>query len=173
MIKGGFLSYVTWLVCFALSADTCSSSEGVAGIDSFSDADVSIESPSHSDIYSYLDTVGAPLVFIDGEEPFVDDDHSYLNTVDWQLRQLLDLSTSKVITKANSIADLIEIRYYCDDRALGEEPDKHQPEDGKLEVSVDTDCATIFSVHLKAIGDDATVEYRYEIDIALLNSFGI
>ncbi|MCC5913044.1 MAG: hypothetical protein JJU46_01605 [Balneolaceae bacterium] len=172
MIKGGILSSVAWFVCFALSSATCSSSEN-GFVSNETDESEFYGSTLQPEFFSNIDSIDVPIVHIKGEEPYPDEDHAYLNTVDWQLRQPLDLSVSKVVTKAKSVANRIEVRYFCGDLALGDNPEEHQPTDGEIEFSVDTECETKFSAHLLAFGDDATVEYIYTIDIGLLNSLGI
>jgi len=99
--------------------------------------------------------------------PSTEPEHDYLNNVDWELRQPLDLSTSTVITTANSTADRVHFIYYCDDT---EQMRTAIPAEGTVSDSIDWACDSIITAKMIAVGTDTTVEYTYQIDLTFLNT---
>jgi hypothetical protein len=95
--------------------------------------------------------------------------HTYLNTVDWELRQPLDFSTATVTTTANSTADSIQFRYFCNGT---ESETTATPSNGTVKKVVEIECDNVLTVEMTAIGSDESIEYVFEIDIAFLNSLG-
>ena len=95
--------------------------------------------------------------------------HSYLNTVDWELRQPLDFSTASITTTANSTADRVHFRYICNDTELERTV---TPGNGLIKNVVQINCDNVLTVEITAFGSDEIIEYVFEIDIAFLNSLG-
>lgn len=99
--------------------------------------------------------------------PSTEPDHDYLNNVDWELRQPLDLSTATIITTANSTADRVHFIYNCDDN---EQKTTAIPAEGMVSDSIDWACDSIITTKMIAVGTDTTVEYSYQIDLTFLNT---
>lgn len=95
-------------------------------------------------------------------------EHGYLNNVDWELRQPLDLSTATIITTANSTADRVHFIYSCGDS--DEKKSTAIPAEGTVSDSIDWDCDNVLTTQMIAVGTDTTIEYSYQIDLAFLNT---
>lgn len=96
-------------------------------------------------------------------------DHNYLNSVNWEVRQPLDMSRSRITTTAKSTADRILINYTCNGM---EKATTLIPEDGSVIDVIDWECNDEMTAQMVAVGEDTTIEYSYIIDIAFLNSLG-
>lgn len=95
--------------------------------------------------------------------------HNYLNSVNWEVRQPLDMSRSRITTTANSTADRIQINYTCNGM---EKASTVIPENGSVVDVIDWECEDEMTTQMVAVGEDTTIEYSYTIDIAFLNSLG-
>jgi hypothetical protein len=96
-------------------------------------------------------------------------DHNYLNSINWEVRQPLDMSRSRITTTANSTADRIQFNYTCNGM---EKATTVIPEDGFVVDVIDWECEDEMTTQMIAVGKDTTIEYTYTIDIEFLNSLG-
>lgn len=94
-------------------------------------------------------------------------EHEYLNTIDWEVRQPLDLSTATITTTAQSTADLVHFLYSCGEE---QKQSKAVPLEGTVTDSVEWNCNGLITTQIVAVGADTTIEYSYQIDLAFLNS---
>lgn len=155
MIGRGLLSGCVMTVLLFFNA--CGQKNGNGNNDSVSK--LSESSVSHDTLPSVdLETMGRV-----SQMP----EHRYLNTIDWEVRQPLDLSTTTIRTTANSTAERVCFTYHCNDEEI---KSTAIPLNGKVSDTLDWDCNTIMTTKMVAVGSDTTIEYFYTIDIALLNS---
>lgn len=107
------------------------------------------------------------IIYLNTQENF--SDNRFLNTVNWELRQPKDLSSSRVTTTANSEASHVQFTYLC-----GEEKSSSRavPIEGVVTDSVVMKCDEVLNATLVAVSNDTLVVYEYEINIAFLNSLG-
>lgn len=122
-------------------------------------------SPYGSD-YALLNEL-LPTTHIDSMDTIPMPEHEYLNTIDWEVRQPLDLSTATITTTAQSTADLVHFLYSCGEE---QKQSKAVPSEGTVTDSVEWDCDSLITTQIVAVGADTTIEYTYQIDLAFLNS---
>lgn len=149
------------MICFVLFTGMCTEKRKITPIQSTESAEL---------VRADTNLNGHPIVYIEGDEPFVATDHHLLNTVEWQLRQPIDLSTSEVVTVAKSDAEEVHFTYECEGVV---DSTRVIPRAGEVKDIYKTDCETEITTYIIATGDHVRVEYKYTIDIAFLNKLGI
>jgi hypothetical protein len=148
--------FALFIVVIAVSCDYRSNSEE--------------DTATYSSYNGTSEQVGQSAV-LRGPKPVSDQmpNHSYLNTVDWELRQPLDLSMATVTTTAKSTAEEVHFRYFCDG-FISES--NVTPRNEEIKHTVNMVCDDVLTVEMTATGPRDTIEYVFEIDIAFLNSLG-
>jgi hypothetical protein len=160
MKQAGFISGITLAFSVLLFAGNCDRD------------DFSFFSTSDQDLSAHVsDTTDKPeQVRIKIENQDAESGHELLNTIDWELRQPLDFSTSSITTTARSSASEVKIHYTCGEL---ERYTTLIPLDGKIRDTITWGCDTEMTAVLHAFKGDTLVEYSYKIDIAFLNNLGL
>lgn len=157
LFRGYILSFpfVLLIALMVVSCDYRSDNDNTAEYSSFNGASEQIEQSA----------------VMRGPKPVSDQmpNHTYLNTVDWELRQPLDLSMATVTTTAKSTSDEVHFRYFCDGFVS---ESTVTPQNEEVKHTVNMICDDVLTVEVTATGSSDTIEYVFEIDIAFLNSLG-
>lgn len=105
------------------------------------------------------------IIYLSDED--IQSENRFLHTVDWELRQPRDLSTSRVTTTALSQALYVDIFYTC-----GQSNSNRRlvPEDSIVVDSIEWSCSNVMETRMEAVTGDTIAVYEFEIDIPFLNS---